>query len=86
MFITENERIYMKNDAGETVAEITFPETVPGVFTIDHTFVDESLRGQGIASKLVRAAVEEIRARGGRPEVTCSYAVAWFEKHSDALA
>lgn len=80
-FIHEKNRIYMKNDAGETIAEITFPETAPGVFTIDHTIVDSSLQGQGIAGKLVQAAVDEIKSRGGKVEATCSYAVKWLEKH-----
>ena len=80
MFKTENNRIYMENDAGEMVAEITFPETEPGIFTINHTFVDDSLRGQGIASKLVQAATDEIKAKGGTVKATCSYAKAWLEK------
>ena len=79
-FITEGNRIYMTDESGSMIAEITFPETADGVYTIDHTFVDESLRGQGIASKLVQAAVDEIEKRGGKVEATCSYAVRWLEK------
>ena len=80
-FIHEKNRIYMNDDAGETIAEITFPETAPGVFTIDHTIVDSSLQGQGVAGRLVQAAVDEIKSRGGKVEATCSYAVKWLEKH-----
>ena len=50
---------------------------------IDHTFVDSSLRGQGVAEQLVRAAVDQIRAEGKQARVTCSYARAWFEKHPE---
>ena len=50
----EKERVYALNEDGKLVAEITFPETAPGVYTMDHTFVDPSLRGQGMADKLVR--------------------------------
>ena len=46
-------RIYAEKD-GTLVAEITFPEQ-DGVAVIDHTFVDDSLRGQG--GGVVRAAV-----------------------------
>lgn len=77
-FLKEANRIYKTDDAGKTIAEITFPETAPGVFTIDHTIVDDSLRGQGIAGKLVQEAVNEITARGGTVEATCSYAVKWL--------
>ena len=79
-FISEGNRIYLTDDDGKMVAEITFPETAEGEYTIDHTFVDESLRGQGMASKLVQAAVDEIESRGGTVKATCSYAVKWLEK------
>ena len=80
MFIHEESRIYMEDEAGRMIAETTFPETSEGVFTINHTFVDDSLRGQGIASKLVEAAIEDITARGGKVKATCSYAAHCLEK------
>ena len=82
MFVTEENRICMRADAGRIIAEVTFPETSENVYTIDHTFVDSSLRGQGIAGKLVQAAVDEIEKKGGKVTATCSYAVSWLEKHS----
>ena len=72
--------LYKYDDEGKVIAEVTFPETAPGVFTIDHTFVDNSLRGQGMAAKLVEAAVEEIKKRGGTVQATCSYAVKWLSE------
>ena len=80
--IVEANRILQKDEADRVIAEITFPETSQGIFVIDHTFVDESLRGQGVASKLVQAAVNEIKKRGGKVEATCSYAKKWLEEHS----
>lgn len=82
----ETTRVYARNDAGKLVAEITFPMTAPGVYTIDHTFVDPSLRGQGAASQLVQAALEQIKENGGRVEATCSYAVRWLEQHGQPEA
>ena len=81
MFRTERNRIYITNDEGTVTAEITFPESSPGIFVIDHTFVDSSLRGQGIASKLVQAAVNEIESRNGKITATCSYAAKWLKEH-----
>ena len=78
MFQTEQNRIFMVDEQDRVIAEITFPETGPGVFTIDHTFVDGSLRGQRIASKLVQAAVDEIRGKNGEVRATCSYAAKWL--------
>ena len=40
------------NAAGEVVAEITYrPTEDPKVVIADHTFVDDSLRGQGVAQE-----------------------------------
>ena len=86
MFTVEKNRIYMADGSGRTVAEITFSETEPGVYTIDHTFVDGSRRGEGLAGKLVSAAVEEIRRWGGQVCATCSYAVSWLERRSGGEA
>ncbi len=80
-FQKENNRIYCTNSSDQIIAEITFPENEPGIFCIDHTFVDDSLRGQGIAGKLVKMAVEEIQSRNGKVTATCSYAQNWLLKH-----
>jgi len=42
-FKTEQNRIYAEDPTGKVIAEITFP-VKDGIATIDHTFVDESLR------------------------------------------
>ena len=78
----EANKISQKDENGRVVAEITFPETSPGIFVINHTFIDESLRGRGVASKLVQAAVDEIKKRSGQVQATCSYAKKWLEEHS----
>ena len=79
-FITESNRIYANDESGKVIAEITFPAK-DGVATIDHTFVDESLRGQGVAGKLMEAAVAKISIDGNKIAATCFYAVAWLGKH-----
>lgn len=81
-FKIESNRIFKEDESGKAIAEITFPETETGVFCIDHTFVDDSLRGQGIAGKLVQAAVREIQNKGGKITATCSYAAHWLEKNN----
>lgn len=91
-FIEEKDRIYATDPDGRVVAEVTFP-TAAGVSTIDHTFVDRSLRGEGIAEQLVKLAADKILADGNKIVATCAYAVAWFKRHpeyhplaSDAVA
>ncbi len=80
-FVTENERIVGLDEVGEEKAVIEFPEVSPGVYNIRTTDVDPSLQGQGIASRLVQAAVEEIHKKGGKVTATCTYAQAWLKKH-----
>ena len=81
--IHEENRIYGNNADGKLVAEITFPEISDGIVVIDHTFVDNSLRGQGVAGQLVQAAAEDLRSSGRKARLTCSYAVAWFSRHPE---
>ena len=79
-FIKEPNRIYIQDETGKVIAEITFEEIEKGIYNIDHTYVDEVLRGQGIASKLVAEAVKAIKEKGGKVEATCSYAKKWIEE------
>ena len=78
--ITEN-RIYSEDESGKVLAEIEFSKEQDDTYNIFHTFVDDSLRGQGIAGKLVETAVKEISNRGGNVTATCSYAKKWLETH-----
>ncbi|MBP5437917.1 MAG: N-acetyltransferase [Treponema sp.] len=81
-FIKEDNRIYATGEDGNVVAEVTFP-VKDGIATIDHTFVADSLRGQGIAGKLMEEAVAKIQADGNKIAATCSYAVSWLKKHPE---
>ena len=81
-FKIEENRVYMENEEGKIIAEIEFEKIGEDKYNIYHTFVDESLRGQGIASKLVEMAVNEIKNRNANVEATCSYAKKWLEKNN----
>ncbi len=71
--------IYYVDESGKILAEVTFPDITYGVVNINHTFVDESLRGQGIAGKLMEAVVKKLEEDNKKAYLTCSYAVKWFE-------
>ena len=62
-FQHEKGRIFALDADGKLLAEVTFPAE-NGVATITHTFVDDSLRGQGVASQILAEAAEQIRASG----------------------
>ncbi len=79
-FTTKTDRIICL-ESDRAVAEVTFPETEKNVFDINHTFVDESMQGRGIAAQLVRRAINEINLRGGEIKTSCSYARKYVEKN-----
>lgn len=82
MEFTYNEnQIALYSEKGELTAEVTFPYIDSETVDINHTFVDASLRGQGIAGKLMEALVKDLEKRNLKAVPTCSYAVKWFEKH-----
>lgn len=70
--IFDNRIEYVEN--GEILGEINFEEIKKGIFDINHTFVNEKLRGKGIGKKLVELAKKEIEKRNGKILASCSYA------------
>ena len=70
--IFDNRIEYIEN--GEILGEINFEEIKKGIFDINHTFVNEKLRGKGIGKKLVELAKKEIEKRNGKILASCSYA------------
>ena len=51
------------------------------VFT--HTEIGDAYEGQGLASKLVRGALDAVRAWDEPVVPECSYVKGWIEKHPD---
>jgi hypothetical protein len=56
-----------------------------GVMTIEHTEVDRSLEGRGVAGALVRAALEHARRAGLKVEPECAYTRSYMERHPETL-
>lgn len=82
-FQYEHGRIFATDAAGNMVAEVLFPDITPGMADIRHTFVDESLRGRGIAGKLMEAVAAQLRREHKRAVLTCPYAIRWFREHPE---
>lgn len=82
-FKHEENRIYLENEKGECIAEVTFPKISENKVNVNHTFVDSSLRGQGVADKLLNALAEDLRKNNIKAVASCSYAIGWFEKHPE---
>ena len=54
------------------------------VYDFNHTVVPRELEGQGIGSKLVAAALADVKAKGGEIEATCSFVHHYLRKHPEA--
>ena len=82
-FIYEANRISLQDESGKMMAEVTFPAVGTDTVNIDHTFVDDSLRGQGVAAQLLKAVAEKLREEKKQAYPTCSYAIKWFQKNAE---
>lgn len=51
------------------------------VFT--HTEVPAALEGRGIASRLIRGALADVRTRGLRIRPVCSFVAAYVQRHPE---
>lgn len=74
---------------GVRLAEMTYSRAGDDLVIIDHTLVDERLRGLGVARKLLDTAVAWARASKTHVMATCPYAKAQFERDAsirDVLA
>lgn len=65
---------------GRRVAELTYSRRSASLVNIDHTEVDPSLRGQGVARLLLDAAVRWARETQTRFTTTCPYATVTFAR------
>lgn len=82
-FTISKEKIYLKDENDNIIAYVDFPEFEEGKVEVTHTVVDPSLRGQGVAGILMELLAKELKKRNAKAELTCSYAVKWFNKHKE---
>ena len=70
----EDKGFFINNEKEEIIAELTYRKEGNKLY-FDHTFVSPSLRGQGIADKLLNAGVEYAEKNGYKIVPVCSYVV-----------
>lgn len=67
---------------GVQVGELIYAKTGDRV-TLLHTEVFPAAEGKGVGGALVRAAIDDARAKGWKIIATCPFAAAWFDRHPD---
>lgn len=70
---------YEYEQDGEKLAEIEWIQR-DNIMQMNHTYVSDALRGQGVAKKLLDQAAEYARENNYKMNAICSYVVAAFEK------
>ncbi|MBK8503498.1 MAG: N-acetyltransferase [Saprospiraceae bacterium] len=73
-------RAYIADEANVTLGEMTYSKAGEHLIIIDHTEIDEVLRGQGVGRKLLDAIVRKVRDEGKRILPLCPYAKSVFDK------
>jgi predicted GNAT family acetyltransferase len=69
-------------DTGGDLAFASY-RLAPGKVIITHTETPRALRGRGIASELVKGALQLIRADGLKVVAGCGFVIDYLDKHPD---
>jgi predicted GNAT family acetyltransferase len=69
-------------DTGDGIAVANY-HAAPGVLTFFHTEVPPRLREQGIASRLVHDALEQVRAEGLKIVPDCDFVRHYIDTHPE---
>jgi predicted GNAT family acetyltransferase len=85
-WIEEPGRVYYVDETNTCLAEATYVFLDDRTVDINHTYVDSSLRGQGVAGEMMEAVALRLRQEGLKAVASCSYANAWLNKHRDSYA
>jgi uncharacterized protein len=62
---------------------VAYYRLTPGVITFVHTEVPQELSGRGVGSKLIRSALEMVRAQGLKVVPRCPFVSAFMGKHPE---
>jgi len=68
------------SDGERNLAEMTWVKGGDDYIIVDHTMVDDSLRGQGAGRKLLDRIVKLARERNLKIQPLCPFVVATFNK------
>lgn len=70
-------------DGEREVGEITYADRGDDVWVFNHTYVNPSHRGGGVAGGLLQALVDEAIKQGKKIHPTCSFVVRAFEANPE---
>ncbi|WP_111860533.1 GNAT family N-acetyltransferase [Acinetobacter sp. CFCC 10889] len=77
---TDKGEFFLENEQGQRIAEISYVWRDAHKIVADHTWVDDSLRGQGVARQLLDTLVDFAREKQLKIIPTCSYVDVMFRR------
>jgi len=80
--VPARQRFEARSPAGEVVG-FTAYQRDGDVVAMTHTEVDDAYEGQGVASRLVRVALDQMRVQGLQIDPQCPYVASWIKRHAD---
>ena len=79
-FRDNEERHRFELDVEGTTAFVSYRKT-PGAITLVHTVVPPELGGKGVGSRLIKGALDQVRADGLKVIAECPFVKAFIEKN-----
>lgn len=80
---SESKGSYYVEVEGNKVGEMTYSKAGTDRIIIDHTEVDDSMRGTGLGKKMVERAVEDARRKKISIVPLCPFARSVFDKNPE---
>ena len=80
--LLDNKIVYIVGDTEKGVLEFRVNGNQADIY---HTYVDDDLRGQGIASRLVEMVFDYFDKNNYEVKCSCSYARNWALKHGKKI-
>jgi predicted GNAT family acetyltransferase len=77
---TDEQRFELKIE-GQTA--FVYYERKPGIITLTHTDVPLVMSGKGVASRLIKGALEQVRAQGLKVVAECPFVQGYLGKHPE---
>ncbi len=71
---TDQKGSFFVEETGERIAEMTYSLANSKIMIIDHTWVNDSLRGKKVGNQLVEAGVQFARDNGYKILPLCTFA------------
>ncbi len=79
--IKKDQAFVIEDTSGKIIASISYQKDKDNIILANSTYVDPSLRGQGVARQLLDRLAEYARENDLKIRPLCSYVVDAFEKY-----